>query len=110
MEIFIVVGSLIIGFLVGWNLRERVAIIQTSKLLAELEGLEGLEEEDDSEQVVRLIIEKDGDTLFAYHKDTSQFIAQAKDRKELETKLAELFPGKTFGVSPQNLIEIGFTS
>ena len=107
MEIFIVVGSLIIGFLVGWNLRERVAIIQTSKLLAELEGLE---EEDTSEEVIRLIIEKDGDTLFAYHKDTSQFITQATDRKELEKKLAELFPGKTFGVSPQNLIEIGFTS
>ena len=107
MEIFIVVGSLIIGFLVGWNLRERVAIIQTSKLLAELESLE---EEDTSEEVIRLIIEKDGDTLFAYHKDTSQFITQAKDRKELEKKLAELFPGKTFGVSPQNLIEIGFTS
>ena len=109
MEIFIVVGSLIIGFLVGWNLRERVAIIQTSKLLAELESLEE-EDTSESEEVIRLIIEKDGDTLFAYHKDTSQFITQAKDRKELETKLAELFPGKTFGVSPQNLIEIGFTS
>lgn len=106
MEIFIVIGSLIIGFLAGWNLREKVAIIQTSKLLAELESLE----EDTSEEIIRIIIEKDGDTLFAYHKDTSQFITQANDRKELEKKLAELFPGKTFGVSPQNLIEIGFTS
>jgi hypothetical protein len=48
--------------------------------------------------------------LFAYHKDNSQFITQASDRKELEKKLAELYPGKTFGVTPQNLIEIGFTS
>jgi hypothetical protein len=107
MEIFIVVGSVIIGFSLGWNLRERVAIVQANRLLAQLEDLE---EEETPKEVIKITIEKDRDTLFAYHKDTSQFITQAKDRKELEQKLAELYPGKTFGVSPQNLIEIGFTS
>jgi hypothetical protein len=106
MEILIVVGAVIIGFSIGWNLRERVAIVQANRLLAQLEDLE----EETSDEVIKITIEKDRDTLFAYHKDTSQFIAQAKDRKELEKKLAELYPGKTFGVSPQNLIEIGFTS
>jgi hypothetical protein len=106
MEIFIVVGSVIIGFSLGWNLRERVAVVQANRLLAQLQEVE----EDTSEEVIRITIEKDRDTLFAYHKDNSQFIAQAKDRAELEKKLAELFPGKRFGVTPENLIEIGFTS
>ena len=105
MDILIVVGALIIGFSIGWNLRERIAIIKANRLLAELEHIE----EDSSEEVIRITIEKDRDTLFAYHKDNSQFIAQAKDRNELEQKLAELFPGKRFGVTPENLSEIGFT-
>lgn len=106
MEIFIVVGSLIVGFSIGWNLRERVAVVKANKLLAELEQIQ----EETSEEVIRITIEKDRDTLFAYHKDNSQFITQASTRAELETKLAELFPGKRFGVTPKNLIEIGFTS
>jgi hypothetical protein len=107
MEIFIVVGSVIIGFSLGWNLRERVAAVKANRLLAELEQQV---DEETSEEVIRITIEKDRDILFAYHKDSSQFIAQAKDRAELEKKLAELFPGKKFGVTPQNLIEIGFIS
>jgi hypothetical protein len=106
MEIFIVVGAIIIGFSIGWNLRERIAIIKANRLLAELEHVE---EEETSEEVIRITIEKDRDTLFAYHKDNSQFIAQGKNRAELEEKLAELFPGKRFGVTPENLSEIGFT-
>jgi NhaP-type Na+/H+ and K+/H+ antiporter len=107
MEIFIVVVSILIGFSLGWHLRERVAMITANRLLAELEQQV---EEETSEEVIKITIEKDRDTLFAYHKDNSQFIAQAKDRAELEKKLAELFPGKRFGVTPQNLIEIGFIS
>jgi hypothetical protein len=107
MEILIVVGAVIIGFSIGWNLRERVAIVKTNRMLAEIE--QELEQDTDSE-VIRITIEKDNGILFAYHKDSSQFITQANDRKELEKKLAELYPGKTFGVTPKNLIEIGFTS
>jgi hypothetical protein len=107
MDILIVVGAVIIGFSIGWNLRERVAVVKTHRMLAEIE--QELEQETDPE-VVRITIEKDNGILFAYHKDSSQFITQANDRKELEKKLAELYPGKTFGVTPKNLIEIGFTS
>ena len=106
MDIFIVVGLLFVGFIIGWNLRERVAVTYARRLLAQLE--EQVEEEE-SDEVIRITIEKDRDTLFAYHKDNSQFIAQGKDRAELEKKLAELFPGKRFGVTPKNLSEIGFT-
>jgi hypothetical protein len=107
MDILILFGAMIIGFSIGWNLRERVAVVKAHKMLAEIE--QELEQETDPE-VVKITIEKDNGILFAYHKDSSQFITQANDRKELEKKLSELFPGKTFGVSPKNLIEIGFTS
>lgn len=104
MEILIVVGSVIIGFSLGWNLRERIAIIKANRILSQLEQQDTVEEE-----IIRITIERDKDILFAYHKDSSQFITQAKDRNELEKKLAELFPGKRFGVTPENLDEIGFT-
>jgi hypothetical protein len=107
MDILIVVGAVIIGFSIGWNLRERVAVVKAHRMLDEIE--QELEQ-DTNPEVVKITIEKDNGILFAYHKDSSQFITQASDRKELEKKLAELYPGKTFGVTPQNLIEIGFTS
>jgi hypothetical protein len=108
MEILIVVGAVIVGFSLGWNLRERVAVIKANKILAEIERQV---EQDDSadEEIVKITIEKDNDILFAYHKENSKFITQAKDRNELEEKLAQLFPGKRFGVTQENLSEIGFT-
>jgi hypothetical protein len=107
MDILILFVAVIIGFSIGWNLRERVAVVKAHKMLAEIE--QELEQDTDPE-VIKITIEKDNGILFAYHKDSSQFITQANDRKELENKLAELYPGKTFGVTPKNLIEIGFTS
>jgi hypothetical protein len=107
MDILIVVGALIVGISIGWNLHERIVAVKASRMLAEIE--KQIKEESDAE-VIKITIEKDNGILFAYHKETSQFITQAKDRKELEKKLAELYPGKTFGVTPQNLSEIGFTS
>jgi hypothetical protein len=107
MEFLILFVAMIIGFSIGWNVRERVAIVKANRMLAEIE--QELEQDTDPE-VIKITIEKDNGILFAYHKDSSQFITQATDRKELENKLAELYPGKTFGVTPKNLIEIGFTS
>jgi hypothetical protein len=107
MEILILFVVMIIGFSLGWNLRERIAVVKANKMFAKIE--QELEQETNPE-VVQITIEKDNGILFAYHKDSSQFITQATDRKELEKKLAELYPGKTFGVTPKNLIEIGFIS
>ena len=107
MDILILFVAMIIGFSIGWNLRERVAIVKANRMLAEIE--QELEQ-DTNPEVIKITIEKDNGILFAYHKDSSQFITQANDRKELEKKLSELYPGKTFGVTPKNLIEIGFTS
>lgn len=107
MEYIIALGLLIVGISLGWNLRERIAIVEGQRLLAKLEK-EEIEEQ--AVDMIKITIEKDNDILYAYHKENSQFITQGIDRADLEKKLADLFPGKKFGVSPKNLIEIGFTS
>ena len=105
MEIFIAIGLVILGFCIGWFLREQVAIQQVKRIIDEI-TLEEIEQEYDN--VIRITIEKDSDMLFAYHKENSQFIAQGSTQAELETKLSELFPGKKFGVTSENISEIGF--
>jgi hypothetical protein len=71
---------------------------------------EEIEEEETAEEVIRITIEKDNGILFVYHEQDSRFIAQANSREELENKLKELFPGKRFGCSPENLKQCGFIS
>jgi hypothetical protein len=45
-----------------------------------------------------------------YDFSSSKFITQANTRDELEDNLAKIFPGKKFGCTKENLIEIGFIS
>jgi len=103
MEILLLVLAFFIGTLHGWNLRERHA----KKFI---ESLAEAAQEEQDDNVVRIFIERHNDQLFAYLKDNSRFIAQASTRDELEKKLNEVYPGKRFGVSHTNLLEIGFIS
>jgi hypothetical protein len=102
MEFLILGFVFLFGSYFGWTFREKVASYHVKKLL------ESLEEDEEESTVMKIVIEKHNDTLFAYEKETSAFITQAKDREELEKKLSEVYPGKSFGVTPKNLIEIGF--
>lgn len=104
MDILILIGVTIIAFTWGWNTREQVAQRQNRKFFEKL--VEKAQEE--QEQLVRIKIEKHEGILYAYQYEDSLFIAQANDRKELESKLAEKFPGKRFGCSEENLKEVGF--
>lgn len=104
MDFLILAGVAIVSFIWGWNTRERVAIIQSNKLLKQLSE----EVEEQQENVIRIKIEKHEGVLYAYHYDNSLFIAQADCKEDLEKKLSEKFPGKTFGCSSDNLKDIGF--
>jgi hypothetical protein len=106
MEFLILLGVVVVSFMWGWSTREKVARKQTDKLFQHL-----IEQEiEEQEQLVRIKIEKHDGVLYAYHVENSLFIAQAKDKRELEEKLCEKFPGKRFGCSEDNLKEVGFTS
>lgn len=94
---------LFIGISWGWNAREAVAKKKIDKIFQEIE-------EHEEQEVVRIVIEKHNDILFAYNEKDSRFITQANTRQELEDNLRKAFPGKKFGCSEQNLKEIGFIS
>ena len=105
MEFLILFVVLIVGIHWGWIAREAVAKRRADLLLSQLQEME----EDTTEDIIRITIEKDNGVLFVYHEQGSRFIAQANSREELENKLRELFPGKRFGCSPENLKQCGFT-
>ena len=107
MEFLILFVVLVVGIHWGWTAREAVAKRRADFLLSKLQEIE---EEETSEEVIRITIEKDNGILFVYHEQDSRFIAQANSREELENKLKELFPGKRFGCSPENLKQCGFIS
>jgi len=107
MDILLLIAVAIISFSWGWNAREQVAQHQNRKFFKKLveQSQENIEQ-----NLVRIKIEKHEGVLYAYEYDNSLFIAQANDRKELEEKLSQKYPGKRFGCSEENLKEVGFTS
>ena len=106
MEFLILFVVLVVGINWGWTAREAFAKRRAEFLLSKLQEME----EDTPEDIIRINIEKDNGVLFAYYEQDSRFIVQANSREELENKLKELFPGKRFGCSVENLKQCGFIS
>jgi hypothetical protein len=104
MEFLILVGVFVVAFSWGWSMHASYVRYNNEKLAEMLTQIREVEDEN----LIRIIIEKHNDTFFVYSKEDSKFIAQANSKEELEDKLRELFPGKRFGASPENLKEIGF--
>jgi hypothetical protein len=104
-EIFLVFAVFAVGFLCGWEMRERAARKYVEKFLEE--NLEELERNSE-EPSVNILIEKHGEMYYVFHKEDSSFIAQGKNRIELEKALAKVHPGKKFFATPENLKEVGF--
>jgi hypothetical protein len=108
MEIIIPIIILVIGVLCGvafgWNLREYVASAKLSKLLDQMEQ----DNQNLSEVLIPIIIEKHNDEYFVYDLKDKTFMAQGQTRWHLEKCLNDKFPGKTFAASPENLKEMGF--
>lgn len=107
IEIIVVAVVGILGFYSGWTTRERVASRRIDELMemAESEALHEIRK-----NVIRISIEKHNDVYFVYNMDDMSFMAQGKDRKELESVLASKYPGKTFAAEHKNLVEMGFAS
>lgn len=106
MEFLILFAVLLVGIHWGWTAREAFAKRRAEFILSKLQEIE----EDTPEDIIRITIEKDNGILFVYHEHDSRFITQANSREELENKLKEMFPGKRFGCSPENLKQCGFLS
>jgi hypothetical protein len=104
-EFLVVVAVFVVGFIFGWDFRERTARKFVDKFLSE--NLDTLQRHVD-ENTVSIIIERHGEMLYIFQKDDSSFMAQGKNREELESALAKKYPGKQFFASPENLKEVGF--
>ncbi len=110
MDILILVLSGILiwahGIGMGWKLREKRAQEVMEKIVGSME--EELREQ--QENFIPIVIEKHNNVFYVYNKETNQFMGQGVSRKELEDILHKSFPGKRFGATEKNLIEMGFTS
>jgi len=94
-----------VGFLFGWNEREKWA----SKRVDALLNMYDKElEKHVEESRIDIRIEKYNDVYYVYDKDTNDFLAQATNRKDLEEALAARFSGKRFFADVDNLREVGF--
>lgn len=105
METLLTVVSYIIVFYFGWKIREEYAIFVTQKLIQQIEMTSEQSQQDD---IVEIFIEKHGDNFFVYDAGTSSFLVQASCRKEVETKLLDMYPGKSFACTEKNIKEVDF--
>lgn len=107
MEIFILdVIVLILAFWAGWHLRAIVFLANLSvnpdkviKMLEEIKRLNAEEEEGVVAQDAsgtELFIERVDNMLYAYVKETNQFVAQGPDLKSLLDSAHKRFPSKKF--------------
>ena len=96
----------VVGVVSGWRARERHAERVLSKFVEQAQE----ESKEVKKNMVRINIERHNDMFYVYDRDTNQFMAQGKTQTELEEILQKRFPGKRFGASEENLIEVGFLS
>jgi frataxin-like iron-binding protein CyaY len=93
-----------VGFLVGWNEREKWASRRVDALL----NMFNEEVERQAEESrIDIKIEKHEGGFYVFNKDTNEFMAQGQTRKQLEDALAARFSGKRFYADVDNLKEVG---
>jgi hypothetical protein len=100
-EILMLFGAVLVGFIWGWTARERAAVKKINEMM------KGVEEQV-SDNLIKIIIEPSNGCYYVYALEDRTFMAQGKDRDELEDNLAKRYPGKMFAATPANLKEIGF--
>jgi uncharacterized protein YjaZ len=61
------------------------------------------EQEEDESPAVYVRVEKYGDQIYFWDKDTSDFIAQGKDLKEIVSKCEKLYPNFYFHIEKEDV-------
>ena len=99
MDILILCLAHAFGILIGWNLRERVAMKIVEKMMDDIQQVE-------EEERTKMRLETHSGVIYAYTADGNHFIAQGVNLNELDKAIIARFPGKKFSVQEQNLIDI----
>ena len=106
----------LVSFAAGWIVREMYAEYRINSILDQLESESELEEEEETltvepeSNVYHVILEHHNNEYFVYSRENYRFLAQGKTLDELKINLAKSLPGKQFGVTPENLRELGITN
>lgn len=111
--IAIVIIALLVGFYIGWKVHEMfiIHVIETDpEIIEEACKIARKGQTPDADTIVirtpsgesvtttgvELLIEQVNDVMYAYAKDTNQFVAQGSDLKSLMEEAHKRYPGKTF--------------
>lgn len=105
MSIIPYIVVFIVAFVLGWQIRQYIAIKNIQRIIERLEQQEEQEQEQE-ESHIKVKIEQHGNTYYAYDLDNDMFMSQGATREELENNLRERFPGKRFAAHEENLKEI----
>jgi len=89
-----------IGAMYGWRSRERHIHKSIQSSFSEMER-------ELQKTHIKIKIEKHRDILYVYDAFTQQFMAQGKNRYELERDLQTKFPGKKFAAEPSDIYLLG---
>ena len=104
LEIILTVASVFViwfvGCLYGWQAHERMVRRNLRHAIHEFQ-------EHINETHIRIKIEKHNDMLYVYDNTTHVFMAQGKDRYEIEKQLQDKFPGKRFAAEPTDILLLG---
>lgn len=104
MDFLIYIVVAVVAFWFGWHARGIIFLANISenpeRVIDMLNKIKKINEEEDSNTVhaegTELFIERVGNGLYAYIKDTKQFVAQAPDLNSLLTEAHKRFPTQKF--------------
>jgi hypothetical protein len=94
-EIFMRVGSILIGIGIGVGLVALYVWVVIQRFHSNLDDMVKTTLEEVRASLVGLIIEQDGDQLYAYRETDRQFLCQGRDIAEIRQKFSEQYPDKT---------------
>lgn len=102
--IFTSIVVFLVGFLMGWKVREIHAIHRGRQIIRKLAEEEAKQIKDN---YIKIKMELVGDEIFVYSGEDHMFLAQGSSLKEVEEKLNERFPGKKYLIEEGNAEEVG---
>jgi hypothetical protein len=107
-----IIVTFICGYIVGWKYYEKLLDEDIEAFEEHQNSLKYIDNETqeihDAEIVVNITIEKHDKFYLVYNLDTNDFMAQGKNRKEVEAALVDRYPNKLFNATEENLAELGF--
>jgi hypothetical protein len=102
-DLFITFCTMLIGFIIGWVMRERWAIRKLNNMLGDLN--QKIQQTNDDDKI-QINIELKDSMIYIYNKETSMYLAHGATKDVVESMLLEKFPGKKFAASTEDLLKL----